>query len=135
VDESELDLKLRLQSRKCLEDAVRSALKIAVIAPLPFILFVVAGSMMRKMSGEQTSFDARVAFAVDALIWTISFGSFYACLASLACGWLAHRVAFGTFVPVQRLSIALAWVANLSLWGWIAIVAITDSRQLWPNGA
>lgn len=68
-------------------------------------------------------------FFVGALFWTIIFGGFYVLLTGIVSGWIAHRFAFDTAVPVSRLAIAIAiaWVANLSLWGWVVVVAMTDS--------
>ena len=124
---SEAELEWRFRCRNSLEGAQRSAMKAALIAPLPFIVLVVVGSIMSAEPGGQFQFVSRVEFFVAGLLWTAILGGFYVLAMGIACGWLAHRFAFETAVPVTRIAIALAWVANLSLWGWMVVIVMAGS--------
>lgn len=102
-------------------------MKAALIGPLPVIGLVIVGPILSARDGGQFEFIPPIWFFFGALFWTIIFGGFYVLLTGIVSGWIAHRFAFDTAVPASRLAIAIAWVANLSLWGWVVVVAMTDS--------
>lgn len=102
-------------------------MKAALLGVLPFLVFAVAIFSMGGPNGGDGHFVERIGFLIGVLLWTTICGGFYVLLAGIVSGWIAHRIAFETAVPVSRLAIAIAWVANLSLWGWVVVVAITDS--------
>ena len=44
--------------------------------------------------------------------------------AGTACGWLAHRICWGSAVPVRRMTIALALIYDLTLFSWFLAVLL-----------
>ena len=113
--------------------AVRTAIKTALLGPLPFMtLIVVATIILPDMSNYSTEsvgdkLVGRVAFGTAAFFWTAIIGGLYVLMAGISCGWLAHRFTFNTNTSTTLMARLLVWVANLSLWGWAMVIAITDS--------
>lgn len=98
-------------------------MKAALLGPLPVIALVVAFPILSAGDGGQFELPS-IEFFVGALLWTIILGGFYVLLTGLIFGWIAYRFTFETTVPVSRLAIAIAWGANLSLWGWAVVVVM-----------
>lgn len=102
-------------------------MKAAIGGPLPFIVFLLASVIMGEPDGGQKPLVEQIGVFIGVLFVMIICGSFYVVPIGMVSGWIAHRLAFETTVPVSRLAIAIAWVANLSLWGWWVVVAISSS--------
>ena len=126
VPYSEADLEWRFRCRNSLEGARRSAMKAALMGSLPVVLFCIVEVIKTEIYRGLVS-DQLITLIVCWFGWMICLPTLYVLMTGIVSGWIAHRFAFETAVPVSRLAIALAWVANLSLWGWAVVVAMTDS--------
>ena len=51
--------------------------------------------------------------------------SLVAVFAARVCGWLAHRLFWGSSIPVRRMAIAFALIYDMTLFGWILVVLLT----------
>lgn len=117
---SEADLLLRFRCRNALESAQRSAMKAAFIGSMPFVALAPIGLIF----GDADKVQSEFAELFCLLGGMLGICALYVLLTGYLSGWIAHRIAFGTAVTVSRLAIAIAWVANLSLWGWAFVVVM-----------
>ena len=51
--------------------------------------------------------------------------SLVAVFAARVCGWLAHRLFWGSSIPVRRMAIAFALICDVTLFGWFLVVLLT----------
>ncbi len=91
-----------------------------MFGPLPFIAMFVMGWTMslREHGFAPITMTQRIGTLLAWLFAVVVSGIVYAVIVGLVTGGLAHRIAFETTVPVSRLAVALAWVVNLTVWGW-----------------
>ena len=104
---------------KCKYDAWTSrlrarqvALKAAAAGPAPYV--VLASILVLFGFGQLSDLIAIL------ILWfsTVALAGAYITLVGFGSAWVAHRFAYGTTVPVERLARCLVWTANLTLWGW-----------------
>ena len=88
------------------------ALKAAAVGPAPYVVLI--SVMVLLGFGRLSDLIATV------IVWftTIVLAGAYIALVGYGSAWVAHRFAYGTLVPVERLARCLVWTANLTLWGW-----------------
>ncbi len=88
------------------------ALKAAAAGPAPYVVLASFGVLL----GFGSLRDLIAMF----IVWfsTIVLAGAYVALVGYGSAWVAHRFAYGTAVPVERLALALVWTANFTLWGW-----------------
>ena len=88
------------------------AFKAAVAGPAPYVVLISIGVLLGF--GQLSDLFAIV------IVWfsTIALAIAYIALVGESSAWVAHRFAYGTTVPVERLARCLVWTANLTLWGW-----------------
>ena len=88
------------------------ALRAAAVGPAPYVVLI--SVMVLFGLGQFSDLIATV------MMWfsTIALGGAYIAIVSYGSAWVAHRFAYGTTVPVERLARCLVWTANLTLWGW-----------------
>lgn len=101
-------------------------MKAALIGAIPVVVLCAVGVIKIEID-RGFVFDQLISLIICWFGWTICLSGLYVLLTGFVSGWIAHRFAFETVVPVSRLAIAIAWVANLSLWGWAMVVAMTNS--------
>ena len=107
------------------ETAVRTAMRTAFLGPLPFIALVVVGwtNSLREWHMVQGTIAHRIIPLLIVLAVIVATGFCYAVFVGVVAGRLAHRIAFETTMSVSRLAMALAWVVNLTVWGWCLVLA------------
>ena len=120
---SEAELEWQFRCRNSLEGAQRSAMKAASIGSLPFLALAPVGLIFGDPDKGQIQFTE----VFRLLGGMLGVCSIYVLLTGYVSGWIAHWFAFETAVPVSRLAIAIAWIANLSLWGWVVVVVMANS--------
>ena len=120
---SEAELEWQFRSRNSLEGARWSAMKAAFIGPLPIVAFAAVGLILSETDKGESVFAEMFCLFGGML----GLCAIYVLLTGIVFGWIAHRFAFETVVPVSRLAIAIAWVANLSLWGWTLVFVLARS--------
>lgn len=95
-------------------------MKAAFIGPLPIVAFAFVGLMFIELDkGLILFFELFCCFG-----GMLGLSAMYVLLTGIVSGWIAYRFAFETTVSVSGLAIAIAWVANLSLWGWAVVVVM-----------
>ena len=117
---SEAELEWRFRCRNSLESAQRSAMKAAFIGSFPFVALAAVGLIFSDPDKGQIQF-AEVFCLCGGMLCLCAI---YALLTGYVSGKIAQWFAFETAVPVSRLAIAIAWVANLSLWGWAVVIVV-----------
>ena len=88
------------------------ALRAAAVGPAPYVVLI--SVMVLFGLGQFSDLIATV------MMWfsTIALAGAYIAIVGYGSAWVAHRFAYGTTVPVERLARCLVWTANLTLWGW-----------------
>ena len=115
--EHEVDDEGTLESNEARREAIRIARRI-VLGPTLLAFTVLAGLVL-----PQFSVNLHVMFGL--LICLGITSAFGVVLAATACGWLAHRICWGSSIPVRRMVIALALIYDLSLFGWFLVALLS----------
>ena len=123
---SEAELEWRFRCRNSLEGARRCAMRTALLGPLLLMAMLVVMAIGQR-EDQPLTMTQRSVILVTALLVVVLIGIIYSFVVGVVSGSIAHRFAFETTIPVSRLAIVLAWVANLSLWGW-SLVGLLSSR-------
>ena len=92
------------------------ALKVAAAGPAPYVVLASIWVLLWVLLGFGQLSDV-IAILI---LWfsTIVLAGAYVAIVGYGSAWAAHRFAYGTTVPVERLALCLVWTANLTLWGW-----------------
>ena len=97
------------------------ALKAAAAGPAPYVVQVSLGVLF--------AFGPLSSWTNFVVLWflAVALAGIYIALVGYGSAWVAHRFAYGTTVPVERLARGLVWTANLTLWGW-GLVGLFSTR-------
>lgn len=105
-------------------EATRAAKLAALFGPPPYYVLAVLDAVTHH---KPQGLALLLVMCLIILFWICVLEVLYVLVVGNLCGELSHKIAFGTSIPVRRMAIALTWVANLSVWGWILVVAMTGS--------
>ena len=115
--EYEVDDEGTLESNEARREAIRIARNI-VLGPTLAASVVLASWILPQFSANM-----HVMFGL-LICLGITF-PFCVGFAATACGWLAHRIFWGSSIPVSRMAIAFALIYDLTLFGWFLVVLLT----------
>ncbi|MEK6262233.1 MAG: hypothetical protein AABP62_26850 [Planctomycetota bacterium] len=101
------------------DKAFRAAWRTALVGAIPTLLLVAVLAAARVAPVERA-----LGSAVN-VATLVGCGVLYVLTVGLVSGRLAHRFAYETDVSAPTLAMLIAWVANLSLWGWAAVLVVT----------
>lgn len=99
-----------------LNEARREAIRIArriVLWPTLLVFTVLAGLILPHL---HVMFGLLICLGITS--------AFCVVFVATACGWLAHRICWGSSIPVRRMAIALALIYDLSLFGWFLVALL-----------
>ena len=114
--EHEVDDEGTLELNEARREAIRIARRI-VLWPTLLVFTVLAGLILPQFSA-----DLGVLFGL--LICLGITSAFGVVFAATACGRLAHRIFWGSSIPVCRMAIALALLYDVTLFGWFLAVLL-----------
>lgn len=87
------------------------------------LVVVVWTNSLREWHMVQGTMAHRIMPLLIVMAVIVATGFCYSVLVGVVAGRLAHRIAFETTISVSRLAVALAWVTNLTAWGWCLVLA------------
>lgn len=99
--------------RQNLDLAVRAGAINAFIGTVPVILLALVVGMREDDVSE------RLLLAT----WILILAALYTFLVGICCGWLAHTSTTNTNVSTNLMSSVMAWVVNVSIWGYLLMIA------------
>ena len=102
------------QRMQSLDLAVRAGAMNALIGAVPVILLALVAGM------KEDDVSERFLLAT----WCLILVSIYTFFVGICCGWLAHTSTSNTSVSTNLMSIAMAWVVNVSIWGYLLLIAL-----------
>ena len=117
------DRELSWRSGDCFDAAFCRAWRAALAGVIPslFVLAVLATKHVAPVELLLTSAVNVAALVGGSVMYVLAVG--------FVSGRVAHRFAYETEISVPTLARLIAWVANLSLWGWtVLLVLIVHSR-------
>ena len=117
-DEVKHELKLGWRSDDEREQASRAVRRIALVGLLPIVSLALALAL-----GHEKWTDKVLGLGVY-LFDVMGFGVLYFWVIFHGAGRLAHRFAYQTNISTIALAKLIAWVANLSLWGWVVVIVV-----------
>ncbi|MBC8115217.1 MAG: hypothetical protein H7062_12605 [Candidatus Saccharimonas sp.] len=100
------------------DNAFRVAWRTALMGAVPTLLLVAVLAIMHIAPVE------RVLGSAVNVATLVGCGVLYVLAVGFVSGRVAHRFAYETNVSAPTLAMLIAWVANLSLWGWAAVLVI-----------
>ena len=115
--EHEVDDEGTLESNEARREAIRIA-RSFVLGPILGGFLVLAGLILPPFSVE-----LHVMFGL--LICLGITSAFCVHFAATACGWLAHRIFWGSSIPVSRMAITFALICDMTLFGWFLVALLT----------
>lgn len=99
------------------DEAFRTAWRTALVGAFPALLVVAVLAMRISPVNLLPAHAAIVATVVGCSV-------LYVLAVAFVAGRLAHRFAYQTDISVPTLAKLIAWVANLSLWGWTVLLVV-----------
>ena len=111
--EHEVDDEGTLESNEARREAIRIARRI-VLWPTLAAFAVLAGLIVPQFSAAiHVIFGLLICLGMTAAGCVVFAGT--------ACGWLAHRICWGSTIPVNRMANTLALLYALTLFGWFLV--------------
>ena len=112
------DRELSWRAGDSCDEAFRTAWRTALAGAIPSLLVLAVLAAMHIAPVERL-----LTRAVNVV--TLVGGSvLYVLAVAFVAGRMAHRFAYQTDISVPTLAKLIVWVANLSLWGWIVVIAV-----------
>ena len=115
--ECDFELELRVRKERSLVAARRAAGYTANLTMLAISVVLCVLTQITQWAEEPANRIAGTlcCFFFCWVCFVMPLGSF--------AGWLAHRIFYDTMIPVRRMAIVLAFIAVLSVFGWILVMA------------
>ncbi|MEI8381961.1 MAG: hypothetical protein WCJ09_17660 [Planctomycetota bacterium] len=102
------------QRMQSIDLAVRAGMRNALIGAVPVVLLALLAARRED--------DASERFLLTT--WSLILASLYTTLVGICCGWLAHTSTSNTNVSTNTMSSVMDWVVNVSVWGYLLLIAI-----------
>lgn len=82
--------------------------------PAFFVVSIVAVAGLVAVPSPGTLIAGMICGTMTVTIITISVG--------YSIGWVAHRLFWGTSIPVKRMAVVMALIVDLAAFGWILLI-------------
>ena len=115
--EHEVDDQGTLESNEARREAISIAWRI-VLWPMPAVF----AGLAILIQVQFVAFPSDMLALLMLLAITTSLGAVFT---ARVCGWLAHRIFWGSSIPVRRMAIAFALICDVTLFGWFLVVLLT----------